>query len=119
MWQLLLGIIPAIGRVAVSISSRFGIFGSALLLLVEPIAGRLLTMFGMGAVTYTGIDLLVDRFINDFVRSIGQLPALAFELFRYAGGLEAAGIILGAIATRMLVIGASSAVKFQSMGSGN
>lgn len=97
--------------------ARLGKVGGWVLVLLESIIGKLLVMFGLSYVTYEGLDLLIDEFRTRFVSGIQHLDSTAFALFSLAGGVQATSIVLGAISTRMLIMGAQSFSRFVSKGS--
>lgn len=83
-----------------------------LLSLVRPIVGRVLLALGISLVTVTGVTASIDALRTQLVGSVNRLPSDVLNLFMLAGGGEAIGIILGAITTKLLMVQASSALKF-------
>jgi len=82
-----------------------------LLALVSPLISRILIALGFSVVSIVGMDLVIGQ-LKDMVKSnINALPSDLINLFLFAGGGVALGIIFGAIATKLLIWQIQNAVK--------
>lgn len=82
-----------------------------LLALVSPLIARILIALGFSVVSIVGMDLVIGQ-LKDMVKSnINALPSDLINLFLFAGGGVALGIIFGAIATKLLIWQIQNAVK--------
>lgn len=61
------------------------------------VAGKIMVALGVSAVTYTGMNYLQQKFINQFVTGLNQSVPEALQLFYMAGGGVALNWIFGAI----------------------
>ena len=62
------------------------------------VAGKLLTAFGVAAISYVGLDYMQGKFINWFQQSISSIPTDALQIFYIAGGGVALNWFFGAFA---------------------
>lgn len=74
-----------------------------LIAMVAPIAKRLLVALGIGIVTYTGFQLVLDQITAAIASNISGAPIVAYQFASLMGFPEVAGIILGAIASRLTI----------------
>lgn len=82
-----------------------------LLALVEPLIAKILMSLGLSLVSIVGMDVVIGQ-LKDMVKSkVNALPADLLNVFLYAGGGVALGIIFGAIATKLLLWQISNATK--------
>ena len=75
-----------------------------LLLIVVPIAKQIFVGLGIGFMTYTGVDLLLNAAVGN-VRAgfLGLSPDVAVFI-QMSGVLDAIGIILGGVSARLLLM---------------
>ena len=85
--------------------------GTWLLALVEPMLGRILAALGFSVVSIVGFDAAVDFLRSRLVASVNALPADMLGVFLLAGGGHAVGMILGAIAFRLVLWQIQSSTK--------
>jgi hypothetical protein len=85
--------------------------GTWFLSLVQPLLARLLLSLGFSVVTITGMQLTINALKDQWVNSVNQMPADILNVFLLAGGGIAAGLILGAITTRILIWQIMNATK--------
>lgn len=78
-------------------------FGTFLLSMVQPLVARVLVALGLSIVTFTGMSAVMDTLTQRAVSAWGGLPASIMQLASLAGIGEALSIIMGAIATRVLI----------------
>jgi hypothetical protein len=76
-------------------------FLPALAAAAAPIVRTVLVSLGIGAITYTGLTLVLDQVVQHVQTSYGQLPASAAQIADLLGVGEALGILLGAMAARV------------------
>ena len=74
-----------------------------LIALVAPIAKRVLVALGIGIVTYAGYTVVLDAFMQQISSNLGQMPTAALQLITMFGFPDAAGVILGAFATKLSI----------------
>lgn len=68
--------------------------------MVAPLVRKALVILGVGVVTYTGFQVVLDNFINQIKANMGQLGQYA-DLAALIGFQQSVGIILGAVAARI------------------
>lgn len=73
-------------------------FATLLTAILTTFAGRLLMALGISIVTYTGFDLLQQKFIDLAMNSLGSVSVSALQLFWIAGGGVALNWLCGAFA---------------------
>lgn len=61
-------------------------------------AGRLLTAIGFGVITYTGLDIIQRKFIQQALQSWNSLPSDAIQILLLGGVGIAMNWVFGAIA---------------------
>ena len=61
-------------------------------------AGRLLTAIGFGVITYTGLDIIQRKFIQQALQSWNSLPSDAIQILLLGGVRIAMNWVFGAIA---------------------
>jgi Protein of unknown function (DUF2523) len=92
--------------------------GTWFLSLVQPLIARLLLSLGFSVVTITGMQLTINALKDQWVSSVNQMPADILNVFLLAGGGIAAGLILGAITTRILIWQIMNATKILGVNPG-
>lgn len=85
--------------------------GTWLLSLVQPALAKILVALGFNVVTVTGMNVIFDQVKARFVGGVGSLPADMLNVFLLAGGGTALGIVLGALATKIMLWQIQSATK--------
>jgi hypothetical protein len=85
--------------------------GTWLLSLIEPMLGRILTALGFSVVSIVGVEASVNVVKQMVVDNVGMLQPEMFQLFLYAGGGKALGIIIGALAFKLTLWQIQSATK--------
>lgn len=85
--------------------------GTWVLTLVQPIIARILAALGFSVVTIVGFDAAVDGLRSQLVTSVNSLPADVLGVFLLAGGGYGLGMILGAVAVRVLMWQIQNATK--------
>ena len=60
-------------------------------------AGKMITAFGLGFVSYAGLDYMQDKFVGWISQQIGSFPVDAASIFYMAGGVVVLNWIFGAI----------------------
>ncbi len=85
--------------------------GTWLLSLVRPILAKILLSLGFSVVTITGFEAAVNQIKLQLVSSINALPVDLLNVFLLAGGGKGIGIILAAVAVKILLWQISSATK--------
>lgn len=78
-------------------------WGTWLLAMVTPLVGRIITALGFSVVTVTGMTIAVQAVRDQFISSINSMPGDILNVFLYAGGGVAFGMIMGAITTRIAI----------------
>jgi hypothetical protein len=71
----------------------------------------LLAAIGVGFVTYTGLDLLLDNLESQIQTSLGSLPSATLQIMAIAGIDEGIKIILSAYATRFAIAGFFNGIR--------
>lgn len=77
--------------------------GTWILALVQPMLARILTALGFSVVTITGFEAAVNQLKNQLVGNINALPGEMLQVFLLSGCGEGLGLILAAIAVRVLI----------------
>jgi Protein of unknown function (DUF2523) len=85
--------------------------GTWLLSLVQPLLGRILTALGFSVVSIVGVEASVAAVRTLLIDNVNALPADLLQVFLLAGGGKAVGIILGAIATKLMLWQIQNATK--------
>lgn len=85
--------------------------GTWLLSLLSPAIARIFTSLGFSLVTITGFDVAIQALRTQLIGSVNSLPADMLNVFLLGGGGIALGIVLGAVATRVLIWQINNAVK--------
>lgn len=85
--------------------------GTWLLSLVQPFIAKILLSLGFSVVTITGFDAVIGQIKAQLVGSVNALPVDMLNVFLLAGGGTGLGIILAAIATKVMLWQISSATK--------
>lgn len=92
--------------------------GTWLLAMVSPLIGRILITLGFQVVTITGMELIMLTLRAQLVSNLNSLPAVGLQLFALAGGGTGLGIILGAIATRVVLFNIQASVRLLGVNTG-
>ncbi|MEQ1915404.1 MAG: DUF2523 domain-containing protein [Gallionella sp.] len=79
-------------------------YGLYLASVAAPIAQRVLIGLGIGTITYIGLDAAFTTVKDGVVNNWGQVPQGALAVLTAAGVGQAVGIVLGAIAARVVMI---------------
>jgi hypothetical protein len=85
--------------------------GGVLINVAGSIAGQVLIALGISVITYSGVDLLLDRLKADTLSAFSGLPADLVGLLAYMKVGVAMNIIMSAVAVRMTLSGLSGVVK--------
>lgn len=85
--------------------------GTWLLSLVQPFIAKFLLALGFSVVTITGFEAAVNQVKAQLVGSVNALPADMLNVFLLAGGGKGIGIILAAVAVKVMLWQISSATK--------
>lgn len=85
--------------------------GTWLLSLVQPFIAKILLALGFSVVTITGFEAAVNQVKSQLVGSVNALPADMLNVFLLAGGGKGIGIILAAVAVKVMLWQISSATK--------
>lgn len=85
--------------------------GTWILALLEPMIARILAALGFSVVSIAGFDMAVDGLRNQLISSVNTLPADVLGVFLLAGGGYGLGMILGAVAVRVLLWQIQNATK--------
>ena len=65
--------------------------------ILTTVAGKIMVSLGVSAITYTGINILQQKFINHLVNGLNGLMPESLQLFYMAGGGVALNWVFGAI----------------------
>lgn len=71
--------------------------------MMGPLTARILMSLGFSVVTIVGVTATLDAIKGQFIASMNTLPAVGLQLAMLAGAGQAMGIILGAMATRVML----------------
>lgn len=85
--------------------------GTWLLSLVQPFIAKAFLALGFSVVTITGFEAAINQIKQQLVGSINALPVDLLNVFLLAGGGKGVGIILAAVAVKVLLWQISSATK--------
>lgn len=85
--------------------------GTWLLSLAQPFIAKILLALGFSVVTITGFEAAVNQVKAQLVGSVNALPVDLLNVFLLAGGGKGIGIILAAVAVKVLLWQISSATK--------
>ena len=85
--------------------------GTWLLSLVQPFIAKILLALGFSVVTITGFEAAVNQVKAQLVGSVNALPVDLLNVFLLAGGGKGIGIILAAVAVKVMLWQISSATK--------
>lgn len=85
--------------------------GTWLLSLVSPMLGKILVALGFSVVTITGFEAALGQVKSQLVGSVNALPLDMLNVFLLAGGGKGIGIILAAVAVKIMLWQISNATK--------
>ncbi len=85
--------------------------GVWILSLAQPLIAKILLSLGFSLVTIVGMQAVMDQVKGMVTSGVNSLPGDMLNLFLYAGGGHALGIILGAVTTKILLWQIQSATK--------
>lgn len=71
-----------------------------LLLLVGPLARRVMIALGLGVISYAGLTLIGDQIKDAVIANYGAIAPVPLQLLNMLGAGEALGIVLGGIIAR-------------------
>ncbi|HEY9209661.1 DUF2523 family protein [Acidovorax sp.] len=91
--------------------------GTWLLSLVQPFIAKVLLALGFSVVTITGFEAAVDQVKAQLVGSVNSLPMDMLNVFLLAGGGKGIGIILAAVAVKVMLWQITSATKILGVNS--
>lgn len=86
-----------------------------LLSLVQPIISRILIALGFSVITFTGMEFVMSSLTQHAVSAWGGLAGNMVALAGLAGVGEALSIIMGAVATRVLIWQMTRAVRLMGV----
>lgn len=84
-------------------------FGMIITAALMSTAGKLITAFGVGAITYTGLSVIQQRFVSTALQNWQSLPSDAIQVLLIGGVGVALNWVFGAIA---FIVTYKSAAKF-------
>jgi Protein of unknown function (DUF2523) len=87
-------------------------WATLLISLIGPMALRVLTVLGLGTLTFTGVTQALQSLIDLATASWGTVPADVLALASIAGIPQCLGIICGAMTARVGMWAAVSATRF-------
>jgi Protein of unknown function (DUF2523) len=79
--------------------------------ILSPAIARIMVALGFSVVTITGLDAAISSIKSSLTANLGGLPTDMLQIFHYAGGGIGLGMILGALATRLMIIKINSSMK--------
>ncbi len=85
--------------------------GTWLLAMVEPMLAKILISLGFAVISIIGMEVVIGQVRDMLADGINGMPPMLLNVFLLAGGGKALGIIMGAVATRVLLWQATSATK--------
>lgn len=85
--------------------------GTWLLSLVQPFIAKILLALGFSVVTITGFEAAIGQVKSQLVGSVNALPVDMLNVFLLAGGGKGIGIIMAAVAVKVMLWQISSATK--------
>lgn len=92
--------------------------GTWLLSLMQPMIAKILVTLGFSIVTITGMEAVIDQVKGMVTSGVNSLAPDMLNLFLLAGGGKALGMILGAIATKVMLWQIQSATKILGVNPG-
>lgn len=75
-----------------------------LMLVVGPLAKRVLIALGIGVVSYSGLALVADQIKDEVLSSLSGLSGAGYSVIAMTGFFEAVGILLGALSARVALM---------------
>lgn len=93
-------------------------FGTFLAAMVPTLVGRVMLTLGMSMITFTGMSIAMDTLTARAVSAWGGLPASIVQLAGLAGIGEALSIVMGAVATRILIWQLTKSTKMMGVNNG-
>ncbi len=90
--------VPIIVTVTAFISSYWSKLGAMLFFLLPFVVEKVLTLLGVGVVTYYGFDLLFDQLEQEIYTRFAGLPSDVYQLCLIAGFDDVIAILFGAYA---------------------
>lgn len=84
---------------------------------VGPLAVRVLQALGIAAITYTGVQAVFDAMVSYVQGAWAGMPATMAALVDLSGAGQAAGMVLGAMGSRLAIWLATSATRLAVRGS--
>ncbi len=91
--------------------------GTWLLALVEPMLAKIFVSLGFSIVSIVGFEAAIGQVRSILESNVNALPGDMLQIFLFAGGGQAFGIILGAVTTKLLLWKVTQATKI--LGSNN
>lgn len=85
--------------------------GTWLLSMMQPLIAKIMVTLGFSLVTITGMEVVIDQVKTMVMTGVNSLPSDMLNIFLLAGGGKAIGMILGAIATKVMLWQIQSATK--------
>ena len=86
--------------------------GTWLLSLAQPLIARIMIALGFSVVSIVGVTEVFQQLKQQVTANFGGMPADMLNLFLLAGGGTAMGMVVGAIATRLLLWQIQKATQF-------
>jgi len=91
--------------------------GTWLLSLLEPAIAKILLALGFSVVSIVGFDTAIGAVKTMLVTNVNALPGDMLQIFLFAGGGKAFGIIFGAVAVKITLWQIQSATKILGVNS--
>jgi Protein of unknown function (DUF2523) len=66
----------------------------------DTLPARVLASLGIGWISYESAKTLIDNYIADVLARLGEFPDAVYQILSLCGVVDAAGIVLGAFASR-------------------
>lgn len=92
--------------------------GTFILSLLQPALARILTALGFSVVSIVGMDAIFEQMKSQLAMNLSAMPVAALQMILLAGGGTAIGIVLGAIATKLLLWKAAQATRILGVNPG-
>ena len=92
--------------------------GTFILSLLQPALARILTALGFSVVSIVGMDAIFEQMKSQLAMNLSAMPVAALQMIVLAGGGTAIGIVLGAIATKLLLWKAAQATRILGVNPG-
>lgn len=92
--------------------------GTFILSLLQPALARILTALGFSVVSIVGMDAIFEQMKSQLAMNLSSMPVAALQMILLAGGGTAIGIVLGAIATKLLLWKAAQATRILGVNPG-